>query len=296
MENEEMMVHKSGNALWFVLKLLAIILALILIIFVGRPVATSRKTYETETEYLDEKMANANMLALGTGSASFVVSMLPDDTGTAISNELASFTRYLMIVISAILLEKYLLVTIGWVGMGIAIVSCLFFFLALISKDETKIKWKEYAVRALIFSICIVFIIPVGCRCGKAIETANADSINRALEDARNANTIVESMPEVKDKNFFQKVGDFFAGIWDSAKQAYEWAKSVLNNFMASIAVMLVTTIVIPVLMLLCFIWAVKFLTKRDFVVAVVGFADRFAEGTRKTLASGRQAQKEEDS
>ena len=274
------------------LKVLAIIIGIVLCITVIGPYLTNQKTYEKYTLYLDEKMANANMLALGASSASFVVSMLPDDTGTAISNELADFTGYLLFVISAIFLEKYLLVTIGWVGTAIAVAACLLFFLAMVSKSGSKMKFKEYAIRTLIFSICIVCIIPAGCVCGQAIEDANAASIQRALEDAREANNIVEAMPAEEDRNFFQKIGDFFAGLWDSAKQAYEWAKSVLNNFMSSIAVMIVTTIALPILMLFAFLWAIKFLTKHDFVIAVVGLADRCAEGTRKALTAGRRVKK----
>ena len=283
---------KESGKLWTGLKVLAVLLAMVLCVTVFGPYLTNLKTYENQSRYLDEIMANANMLALGASSASFVVSMLPDDTGTAISNELAQFTGYLLFVISAIFLEKYLLVTIGWIGTVIAILSCVFFLLASFAKKGNKMKLKEYAIRTLIFSICIVCIIPLGCECGKGIEKANADSIQRALNDAKKANEIVEAMPAEEDRNFFQKVGDFFAGLWDSAKQAYEWAKSVLNNFMASIAVMLVTTIAIPILMLFAFLWAIKFLTKHDFVITVVGFADRCAEGTRKALTYGRRVKK----
>lgn len=283
---------KESGKIWIWVKVLVVILAAVLCITVIGPYLTNQKTYESQSRYLEEKMANANMLALGASSASFVVSMLPDDTGSAISNELAQFTGYLLFVISAIFLEKYLLVTIGWIGTVIAVISCGFFLLSLFANKGNKMKFKEYAVRTLIFSICIVCIIPLGCECGKAIELANEASIKRALADAENANQIVEAMPEEQDKNFFQKVGDFFAGLWDSAKQAYEWAKSVLNNFMASIAVMIVTTIAIPILMLFAFLWAIRFLTKHDFVVTVVGFADRCAEGTRKVLTRGRRVKK----
>lgn len=277
--------ERKGGKMSLILKLILVVLAIVLIVMVVRPWLTDLKTYESQTQYLDGKLANANMLALGCSSASFVVSMLPDDTGTAISSELAEFTGYLLLVISAIFLEKYLLVTIGWVSTAIALLSCVFWIFAILSKSGNKMKWKEYAVRTLIFSICIACIIPLGCHCGQAIEDANRESIEQALEDARDANAIVESMPAEEDKDFFQKIGDFFANLWGSAKKAYEWAKSVLNNFMTSVAVMLVTTIAIPILMFFAFLWAIKFLTKRDFIISVVAFADNFVEGTKKRLS-----------
>ena len=224
------------------------------------------------------------MLIFSGISASFVVSMLPDDTGTAISSELAEFTGYLLLVISAIFLEKYLLVTIGWVSTAIALLSCVFWIFAILSKSGNKMKWKEYAVRILIFSLCIACVIPLGCYCGQAIEDANRESINNALKDAESANEIVESIPVENDRNFFGKIGDFFAGLWDNAKQAYDWAKSVLNNFMAAIAVMMVTTVVIPLLLILASILAIRFLTKRDFVAALVEFADSLTGKAGKWL------------
>lgn len=272
---------------WLLVKLFLVAVAIVLLLTVVRPWLTSQNTYDVQTKNLDAKMANANMLTLGCSSASFVVSMLPDDTGTAISNELAKFTGYLLLVISAIFLEKYLLVTIGFISTIVAVSSFLFMAFASIVKAESKMKWKEYAVRTLVFSICIALIIPLGCLCGQAIENANKESIDRALMAAKSANEIVDSMPVEEDKNFFQRVGDFFAGLWENAKQAYEWAKTVLNNFMASIAVMMVTTIVIPILMFLAFLWAIKFLTKRDFVIAVVGFVNGFAEGSHKRITGG---------
>ena len=276
--------ENRGSRKFRFLKLFAVAAAILLILLVARPWLTSRTTYETQTRYLDAKMENANMLALGSSSASFVVSMLPEDTGTAISNELARFSGYLLLVISAIFLEKYLLVAIGWISIVLALLSCLFMIIAILTNSANKAKWKEYAVRILIFSLCIACVIPLGCYCGQAIEDANRESINNALKDAESANEIVESIPVENDRNFFGKIGDFFAGLWDNAKQAYDWAKSVLNNFMAAIAVMMVTTVVIPLLLILASILAIRFLTKRDFVAALVEFADSLTGKAGKWL------------
>ena len=59
-------------------------------------------------------------------------------------------------------------------------------------------------MRFIVLAICVMQIIPVACVCGRAIEDANRASIEAAMEDARTANEIVESIPENnKDKNIF---------------------------------------------------------------------------------------------
>ena len=61
-----------------ILTLLVVCLC-ILSLFVWRPFFTNPATYKAQNDYLEAKLANANMLCLGTTSASFIVTLLPDD-------------------------------------------------------------------------------------------------------------------------------------------------------------------------------------------------------------------------
>ena len=260
------------------LKLLLLALIIVISICVIRPILTKPSTYSQTIAYLDEKKQNAMMISLGSTSASFIVTMIPDDTGTPIAGELAKLSSYLLFVMSAILLERYLITALGFMSTCIIIpIACLMGGFAVFAQQKNKQKFKEYTVKFMIFAICIIQIIPIGCLCGREIERANAASIEAALADAENANEIVQSIPEDKqNKNIFEKVGDFFSGIWNNAAEAYEWAKSVLSNFLSSVAVMLITTIAIPILIFLCYIWLIKVLTKHDLTVSLISFIDNF--------------------
>ena len=90
------------------------------------------------------------------------------------------------------------------------------------------------------------------------------------MTNAREANSIVDQIPEGEKQNIFGKVGEFFTNIWNSANQAYDWAKTVLANYLSSVAVMLVTTIAVPIILLLAFIWTVKYLTRKDFAALIL--------------------------
>ena len=265
-------VSPGRRKLYAALKLTALALVVALCVLVLRPVLTDPATFTGTLEYLDEKKQNAMMISLGSTSASFIVTMIPDDTGTPIANELAQLSGYLLFVLSAILLERYLLTALGFLATCIVMpLACGFGALAVLAHGKNKQKFREYAVRFVILAVCVVQIIPVGCVCGREIERANAASIDAALTDARNANEIVKSIPEdQQNKNIFEKVGDFFSGLWSSATEAYEWAKSVLGNFLSSVAVMLVTTVAIPVLILLCYVWLIRLLTRRDFTASLI--------------------------
>ena len=102
-------------------KVLVMLLIAAVSIFVLSPYFSARGTYQDETDYLDEKLANANRLALGSTSISYLVSLLPDDHGTPIANELAKISGYLLAVISAVMLEKFLLTALGFVSFAFII-------------------------------------------------------------------------------------------------------------------------------------------------------------------------------
>ncbi|MBQ8955160.1 MAG: hypothetical protein IJ048_13705 [Clostridia bacterium] len=287
MEEHDITPKRPGQALP---KLLILVIAAILSATLLRSVFVNPATYKNSMRYLDDKMSTATTLTVGTTSASLVVSLLPEDIGSSIADEMAEFSGYLLIVVSAIFLERYLMTTLGFVATTIIFpISALFAGLAALSPAETKARFREYATRLLIFGICLLAIIPLGCLCGRAIEEANSASIQMALEATKEAEEIVEEIPE-DGKNIFEQVGDFFGGLWSNATEGYEWAKTALSNFMSAIAVMLVTTIAIPILILFCFVWLVKFLTKRDFVVAIINSVNSFAQTTKRRIrASGRK-------
>lgn len=91
----------------------------------------------------------------------------------------------------------------------------------------------------------------------------------------------MDALPEEEDKSILQQA---LSGVMKGLKNQVEWAKNLFSHFMSSVAVMLVTTIVIPVIILITFVLLIRFLTRRDFTVLIRGFSHRFAEGTAKRL------------
>lgn len=144
MERERQRISwKDPQYRWItILKLTTIAAAIAVLILVIRPIAIDQSTYSEATAYLDDKMANATMLSLGTTSASLIVTLLPDDTGTPIANELAKYSGYLLLVTSTIFLERYLITTIGFVASTIVLPAAfLFMAFALFARPANKMKY-----------------------------------------------------------------------------------------------------------------------------------------------------------
>lgn len=104
-------------------------------------IASSPSTYSGMYETLDEKKLNVMGLAATTTAASAAISVLPDDTGSAIANKLADFASYFVVILSVIYLEKFLLTTFGFLAFGILIpMACVLFAIAVFLRRGTLTK------------------------------------------------------------------------------------------------------------------------------------------------------------
>ena len=101
-----------------ILALIALALASMLKITVF---STNPDNYEHSIERIDGNISTVMKLAASSSAASAVISFLPDDSCTPIANELAELSKYFLIVLSALYLEKYLMTVIGYASFGILI-------------------------------------------------------------------------------------------------------------------------------------------------------------------------------
>lgn len=90
-----------------------VVIALVSALVFGPP-CSSPETYRDIYETLDERQNNVLKLAFGAAIISTVLSALPDDTGSYLSSEYADFYTGFAIIVSVLLLEKYLMSTIGF--------------------------------------------------------------------------------------------------------------------------------------------------------------------------------------
>lgn len=201
-------------------------------------------------QYLDEKRNTVMALTTASTTASTALTLLKDDWATPIANELAELSTYFMVILAAIVLEKYLITLSGLVVFQYVVpLACLLLIVYIWWRD---MEWtKNLAVKLFAFGLALFLIVPASVEVCKVIETTNQVSIEQALESAENATILAESESK-DDKNLFSKI---FSSVSETFTAAIESVKNILNNFIEAVAIMLITSCVIPVLMLVVFAW-----------------------------------------
>ena len=201
-------------------------------------------------EYLDTKRNTVLALTTASTTASTALTLLKDDWATPIANELAELSGYFLIILGAIMLEKYLITLSGLVVFQYIVpAACLLLIVYIFFRD---MEWtKNLAIKLFAFGFALFLIVPASVKVCKVIEDTNKVSIEQALESAENATVLAESENK-NDTGMFNKI---FSSVTNTVTSAVDSVKNILNNFIEAVAIMMITSCVIPILMLVVFAW-----------------------------------------
>ena len=260
---------KENHIFRIVMIVLCIVIALVSNIVLSKNYSSPKYTVNKKTiTYLDEKKTTALELCAGATALSAAITLIPGDTGTPIAEKLTDLSGYFLIVVSAIYLEKYLLTILGaltfrWLIPAAMIAIALYFGI------RRDFFWK-LGVKILIFGLAVYAVIPVSVHVSQLIYNTYQESIDTTLAETENLISQTEKNAQSSTESD-QNSGDegFFAGLVDKAKDTIEQAKDtasiateqfkyMLNKFIDGLAVLIVTTCLIPILVMVFFVWIVK--------------------------------------
>ena len=257
--------------------LIPIVIALLSFFVIAR--FTSSTEFNAKTiQSLDDKKTTVMELAAASTAASAAITLIPGDVGTPIANKLADLSSYFLIVLSAIYLEKYLVTITGYAAFKILVpIACVFFSGYLLWRKEIL---RVVAQKFLLFGLAVYLVISASVKVADMIETTYASSIESTIETAKQTTDEIESETgesgQVDDKSSNEKsqsdsdsdskenAGGFFSGLFNKVQEGVSTAtanvENVLNNFIEALAILLVTSCLIPILVLIFFVWLVKML------------------------------------
>lgn len=209
------------------------------------------KFHEQSIQYLGEKRNTVMTLAASSAAISTAITILPGDTGTPIANGLADLSSKFLLVLGAIYLEKYALTLTCMVTFKYIIpILCL----AWLANNVIKWDWlRSVCIKIGIMAVAMCLIVPCSVKLSKTIEATYETSIQETIDHANNIQKKIKKDKE--NKNFFEKAAEAFSS---TAQKYTKMFNQSLNNFMEATAIMIVTSCVIPILVILFFLWFIQ--------------------------------------
>lgn len=279
-----------------------LLLVAILSVTVFGKYASAPENHQKTIASLDEKKQTVMELTAASTVTSALITLLPGDTATPIAEKMADVSGYLLVVLCAIYLEKYLVTITGYVAFTYLIpIACGLWILNLVFENATV---RKLAAKLAVFGLAISFVVPASVKISDLIGDTYQAQIDATIEDAKNTQNILENSDLVNDTSATETetgtTGAATANTQEknnsesgSASNIFDWAKDAissakdsvanvvenvtistedlvqkvensLNHFIEAVAVMIITSCVIPMLVLLLFFWMVKIVLDVD--------------------------------
>ncbi len=247
------------------------------------PRFSSADTYEGMFQKLDEKKSTVLTLSAASAATSAILTAIPDDTCTPIAERMSEISKDFTIVLAAILLEKYLVTTLGFVFFtGVVPLSCALFAVSLFlhADDSRRRMLRGIAGKFLMFGLVLFLATPTSVFITSKIDETYSASIDQTIEAAQQTTELLgQATQEAKRKDpenplefLQQRFEDLQAAAGnaaDTVASLIDWVKQILNNFLEAFAVMMVTSFVIPILVPLVIYLAFKILFGQQQVIVV---------------------------
>ena len=245
---------KSNSSLKIILITVACILIAALSFFYLAGILSSPETYSGILRSIDAKVETVLKLTASSTAASAGITAIPGDAGTPIAEKLADFSEYGILILCVLYAEKYLLSILGsGVFKFIIPIACVLYPLGFF-RDLEGIK--PILKKIAIVSLALYFVIPLSVHISDRIYDtyqASIDTTITAAEDLAEDATLAGSTAE--DQNAIQRIWGYLS---ESASSFAERGAEILNRFIESLAVMIVTSCVIPLLVLFFSLWIIN--------------------------------------
>lgn len=271
---------------------IAIVAAILVATACAFPLATlfsTPGTYAKTAETLDGQKDVALGLVASTTAASAAVSAIPGDAGTPIAEQLADLSGKLAVILAVIYLEKFLMTTFGLLAFRIFIpVSCalLAWRFCLRRSSPTRGVLLSLSVKLIVVALALATLVPVS--------TWLTDTINGEYQELEQASQVSEQDSDTStdtgdqsatddgqdsgeqddsSQSILDSVGSVLSGaaeaVESGATEAINAAAEKLNDLIDSVAVMIVTSCLVPLAVVILYFWLIKVFTGVDLTGAV---------------------------
>ncbi len=242
-------------------KLIKILIVTLIMVFsfcvLTRVIPESKYIQET-ISHLEESQNKIMKFSGTTIGTSVALSALPDDFASPLAGTVSDLNTYFIFMFAVIFVEK-LIVLIG-TKVSLAYIipfACILYIASILT---TKELFKNFATKLLILGISLIIVIPFSTHFTDKVCDEYLTYVDETIAETEAGNNKINDVMSSSDENssIFEKLSNAFKTAIQDANDLLAYFKNVVRKCVNSIAIMLVTTFVLPMLMLLLFRWLLK--------------------------------------
>ncbi len=246
-----------------------VVLVLVAVISFTRvaPWAGNPETYRHTIEQTEQKIDSVMLLSGGAAATSATLSLLPGDMCTPIADQLAELSTYFLIILSALYLEKFMVSLSGFSVFGVIIPLACALLCGWVLTGKRK--WGEIAGKIALIGMVVFLIVPASVKLSDLVYQTQSAKVDSAVEEYNDLDLGADSE------------GGFLNEMTSITSSTVDKITSFLEKLLESLAVMIVTACVIPILVFVILVWLVKTIFSANVLTLDAGTMNTLVEKLR---------------
>ncbi len=222
-------------------------------------------TWISDTGFIQESLESVEKsnqtvmkFSAATLSASLAISAFPDDFATPLAESLTDMNGYFIAILIILFLEKILI----QYGISLAFIilipcACIIGGLALITGKRL---FRNFAVRLCALGLAVAFVVPCSTHLADYVAADLTRYVETTIDETEDgADKMNEAMTSGEDsKTIFEKLSDLFQVAIDGISDLMLHLKNNIRKCMNSIAILLLTNCLMPLLTFFALKWILK--------------------------------------
>jgi len=236
-------------------KILFVIFIMVFSFTVLTHVVPESKYVQHTIDRLEETQQTIMTFSGTTIATSLAISALPDDFASPLASTVSDLNTYFIFMFAVIFVEKLIVLEGTKIALTYIIpAACLLYVVFILTTKEV---FKNFATKLLVLGISLVIVIPFSTHFTDTVCEDYLDYVDETIAEANagaaKINEVMASSNE--DSTFFDKLSNAFKTAIQSVSDLLTYFRNVIKKCVNSIAIMLVTTFVVPLLILMLFRW-----------------------------------------
>ena len=216
------------------------------------------KYVQNTVERLEESQNTIMKFSGSTMGTSVAISALPDDFGSPLAGTIADLNMYFIFMFAVIFVEKLLVLEGIKIALAYIIPAACLLYVAFVLSSKNV--FKNFANKLLILGMAILIVIPFSTYFTETVCDDYLAYVDETIEEADAGAAKINEVMAASDEEatFFDRISAAFKTSIQSVSDLLAYFKNVVRKCVNSVAIMLVTTFVVPMLILMLFRWLLK--------------------------------------
>lgn len=213
------------------------------------------KYIQNSINHLEETQKTVMAFSGATIATSLAMSALPEDFANPLAETIADLNTYFVFMFAVIFIEKLIVIEGIQISLSYIIpAACLLYMASVLT---TKEMFHNFAKKLLILGISLIVVIPFSTHFTETVCDSYLEYVDKTIEEAdagaAKINDIMSTSDE--DATFFDKLSNAFKTAIQTIADLLTYFRNILKKCVTAVAILLVTTFLLPVLILMFFRW-----------------------------------------